>query len=152
MSIIKNEDRPWGWFRTFLNESTYAVKLLHIYPKSRLSYQSHQFRSELWVVVKGEPAVILNGQEIQLYPEQSLIIPVGWKHRIENRTNSDVEIIETQYGEKCNEDDIVRYEDDYNRVAKSATTSTTNYPPMSREDLLEMGFCCECGCLNCPYS
>jgi mannose-1-phosphate guanylyltransferase len=78
--------------------------------------QSHQHRSEHWVVVRGEAHIVNGDSEIIVLPNQSTYIPAGHKHRLENHTEDDLVMIEVQCGEYLGEDDIIRYEDSYGRT------------------------------------
>ena len=88
-------------------------------PGQRLSYQYHKKRSEVWTVVKGEATVTINDKEHVIRPEQLIKIPVGTKHRVENKKSQDLIFIEVQTGTYFGEDDIIRLEDDYNRNDQS---------------------------------
>jgi mannose-1-phosphate guanylyltransferase/mannose-6-phosphate isomerase len=109
--------RPWGWYRTLALGDQYQVKEIFVNPGASLSLQSHQFRSEHWVVVLGQGVVTIGEDQLTLSPNQSTYIPRGVKHRLSNQTNEPLMIIETQTGSYLGEDDIIRYEDDYKRVA-----------------------------------
>lgn len=109
------EDRPWGYFETILEGEGFKVKRLLVKPKQRLSLQSHEKRSEHWTVVQGIATITVDRTVKDHKYNQSVYIEKKQKHRIENKTNSDVQIIEVQCGDYLGEDDIVRYEDDYNR-------------------------------------
>ena len=111
------EDRPWGRWEEHLNEPGYRVKRLIINPKKRLSLQSHALRSEYWVVVQGEGKFNLDGREECISRGDSLHVPIESVHRVSNTTTEPLVLIETQLG-VCMEDDIIRYEDDFNRVKK----------------------------------
>jgi mannose-1-phosphate guanylyltransferase/mannose-6-phosphate isomerase len=109
-------NRPWGSY-TVLEEDTEGFKLkrIEVAPGARLSLQSHQHRSEHWVVVSGV-ATVTNGDEvITVYKNQSTYIPIGIKHRLENRGTEPLHIVEIQVGSYVGEDDIQRYEDNYGR-------------------------------------
>jgi mannose-1-phosphate guanylyltransferase/mannose-6-phosphate isomerase len=109
-------NRPWGSY-TVLEEDPEGFKLKRIEVASgaRLSLQSHKQRSEHWVVVSGT-ATVTNGDEvITVYKNQSTYIPIGTKHRLENRGKEPLHIVEIQVGEYLGEDDIQRYEDNYGR-------------------------------------
>jgi mannose-1-phosphate guanylyltransferase len=110
------EERPWGKFEVFADEKEYKVKRLTVYPKGKLSLQSHKHRSENWVVVRGTAKVINGDKEIILRESESTFIPVGNKHRLENPGEENVVLIEVQTGDYFGEDDIIRYEDIYNRL------------------------------------
>jgi mannose-1-phosphate guanylyltransferase/mannose-6-phosphate isomerase len=109
-------NRPWGSY-TVLEEDPEGFKLkrIEVVPGARLSLQSHAHRSEHWVVVSGT-ATVTNGDEvITVHKNQSTYIPIGAKHRLENRGNEPLHIVEIQVGEYLGEDDIRRYEDNYGR-------------------------------------
>ena len=108
--------RPWGWYRTLALSEQYQVKEIFVKPDASLSLQSHRFRSEHWVVVQGQATIQVGDQIQTLLPNQSTYIPIGVKHRLTNQTNSPVIIVETQTGTYLGEDDIIRYEDVYNRI------------------------------------
>jgi len=112
------EERPWGKFESFIRTESYQVKRLIVYPGAKLSLQSHNHRSEHWVVVRGTAKVINGEKEVVLQANESVYIPVGNKHRLENPGEVDTEVIEVQTGNYFGEDDIVRYEDVYNRIEK----------------------------------
>ena len=109
-------NRPWGSY-TVLEEDPEGFKLkrIEVAPGARLSLQSHKHRSEHWVVVSGT-ATVTNGDEvITVHKNQSTYIPIGTKHRLENRGTEPLHIVEIQVGEYLGEDDIQRYEDNYGR-------------------------------------
>jgi mannose-1-phosphate guanylyltransferase/mannose-6-phosphate isomerase len=109
-------NRPWGSY-TVLEEDPEGFKLkrIEVAPGARLSLQSHKHRSEHWVVVSGI-ATVTNGDEvITVQKNQSTYIPMGTKHRLENRGSDSLHIVEIQVGEYLGEDDIQRYEDNYGR-------------------------------------
>ncbi len=109
-------NRPWGRY-TVLEEdnSGFKIKRIEVAPGARLSLQSHQHRSEHWVVVSGV-ATVTNGDEVStVYKNQSTYIPIGTKHRLENCGSEPLHIVEIQVGEYVGEDDIQRYEDHYGR-------------------------------------
>lgn len=115
MNFINSEERPWGRFYVLHDQPTYKLKRIEVDPGGRLSYQYHNKRSEAWTIVKGIGSITLDGK-IQDYKEgETILIPKGAKHRIENKTNEMIVFIEVQTGLYFGEDDIVRIEDDYNR-------------------------------------
>jgi len=117
MSEFYTEQRPWGYFSVLEEGENYKVKKIVVNPGHRLSLQTHQKRSEIWTVVKGKPTITC-GEEINQYGEGDCIkIPLHAKHRIENKTDSVICIIEVQFGEYVGEDDITRIDDDYRREA-----------------------------------
>ena len=109
------EERPWGKFEVLVDSDYCKVKRITVKPDGRLSYQYHHKRSEVWTVVKGIATVTLD-DEMTLYPYgETILIPQGAKHRVENRGMDDLVFIEVQHGSYFGEDDIVRIQDDYNR-------------------------------------
>ncbi|MDG4649645.1 mannose-1-phosphate guanylyltransferase/mannose-6-phosphate isomerase [Roseibacterium sp. SDUM158017] len=107
--------RPWGWYETLCLGSRFQVKRIMVKPGGILSLQSHMHRSEHWVVVSGTAEVTI-GQETRLVTEnQSVYIPLGVRHRMANKGHVPMYLIEVQTGAYLGEDDIVRYEDAYNR-------------------------------------
>lgn len=108
--------RPWGYY-TVLEEmkNIYKIKRIHVYKGKKLSLQSHKFRSEHWVVVRGIARVTIDQEVTDVVSGESIFIRAGQKHRLENTTNDLLEIIEVQMGSYLGEDDIVRYEDDFGR-------------------------------------
>ena len=109
------EERPWGRFKNILDLPQTKVKLIEVYPGKRLSYQSHRQRREAWTVVEGVARVILDEQEHLLNTGDSLNIPMGAKHRLENYSQNKLLVVEVQTGRFFGEDDILRYEDDFGR-------------------------------------
>lgn len=108
--------RPWGFYQTMDQGARFQVKRITVHPGQALSKQMHHHRSEHWVVVKGTARVTC-GEKISLLTEnESVYIPVGTIHRLENPGNIDLELIEVQSGAYLGEDDIVRYEDRYQRL------------------------------------
>ncbi len=107
--------RPWGSWRSLLKGSGYQIKLLEIKPGGRPSLQRHERRSEHWVVVAGTAIVTRDSDEITVPTNESIFIPLGAVHRIENRGSEFLQVIEVQLGDYLGEDDIIRFEDDYRR-------------------------------------
>lgn len=115
-ATMNNRDhRPWGWFEVIAKGPQFKVKLINVYPGEELSLQSHQHRSEHWVVVKGVATVVQNDDVYTLQPNESTYVHIGVKHQLKNYGNEIVQIIEVQMGSYLGEDDIVRYNDIYNR-------------------------------------
>jgi mannose-1-phosphate guanylyltransferase/mannose-6-phosphate isomerase len=107
--------RPWGWYETLSLGPRFQVKRIMVHPGGILSLQSHVHRAEHWVVVEGAARVTV-GDEVRLLGEnQSVYIPLGAIHRMENPGKVDLHLIEVQSGPYLGEDDIVRYEDVYAR-------------------------------------
>lgn len=110
--------RPWGWFEILYTERSYQVKRLVVKPSEYLSLQKHQRRSEHWIVVSGTAMVTIDKTIKKVKTGESVYIPLGVKHRIENQTESNLIIIEVQTGTYLGEDDIIRFEDKYSRGIK----------------------------------
>ncbi|MEO1924229.1 MAG: mannose-1-phosphate guanylyltransferase/mannose-6-phosphate isomerase [Nautiliaceae bacterium] len=113
--------RPWGYYKELETGERYRIKKIVVNPGESLSLQLHYHRSEHWVVVKGTAKVILedeygNLNEYFVHENESIYVPKTKKHRIINPGKIPLEIIEVQVGEYVGEDDIVRIEDNYNRV------------------------------------
>jgi mannose-1-phosphate guanylyltransferase/mannose-6-phosphate isomerase len=109
--------RPWGWYQTLNRGDRYQVKCIMVKPGAKLSLQSHFHRSEHWVVVRGTLEVT-RGDEVELLSEnQSTYIPIGKKHRLANPGKIPAFLIEVQSGSYLDEDDIVRFDDMYDRIA-----------------------------------
>lgn len=109
--------RPWGNFQVLDDRDRYKVKRLEVDPGQRLSYQKHAHRAEHWVVVEGFALVTLDGVANELTVGDSIDIPLGGAHRVENPGDAPLVFIEVQTGDYFGEDDIVRLEDDYGRSA-----------------------------------
>ena len=108
-------EKPWGYYEVLYEDKCSTVKRLVIHPGQRISLQSHNHRSEHWVVVEGVAWVELNADTITLLQDEYVYIPLYQTHRVTNDDDIPLVIIEVQYGD-CREDDIVRYADDYNRI------------------------------------
>ena len=108
--------RPWGWFESLSCGPGFQVKRICVYEGCRLSLQSHNYRSEHWVRVRGSLTAIIGDRRIEMQPDSPVYIPLGAVHRLENSGSGDAEIIEVQMGRHLAEDDIIRYEDDFHRV------------------------------------
>lgn len=108
--------RPWGNYEQIDRGSRYQVKRITVAPGGKLSLQSHFHRAEHWVVVSGTARVTVDEVVHLLGENQSIYIPLGAVHRMENPGQIPLELIEVQSGSYLGEDDIVRYEDDYNRT------------------------------------
>jgi len=107
--------RPWGNYQSLDNGDRYQVKRIVVKKGGRLSLQYHNHRAEHWVVVRGTARVTIGDQVTTLHENQSIYIPIGAPHRLENPGKIDLELIEVQTGSYLGEDDIVRIEDDYRR-------------------------------------
>ncbi|PVZ45251.1 mannose-1-phosphate guanylyltransferase/mannose-6-phosphate isomerase [Phaeobacter sp. JL2872] len=109
------DHRPWGWFESLAVGERFQVKRIHVHPGAALSLQSHHHRSEHWIVVEGTAKVTVD-DEVRLVTEnQSVYIPLGSVHRMENPGKVPMVLIEVQTGSYLGEDDIIRYEDVYAR-------------------------------------
>ena len=107
--------RPWGVFDAVDEGERFQVKRITVKPGGRLSLQLHHHRAEHWVVVKGTARVTRGEEVLTLQENQSVYIPLGMRHRLENPTDTPLELIEVQSGHYLGEDDIVRFEDGYGR-------------------------------------
>jgi mannose-1-phosphate guanylyltransferase/mannose-6-phosphate isomerase len=114
--VHKTVYRPWGFYTVIAQGEGFLTKLIHVNPGQKLSVQSHNHRSEHWVVLTGTAKVLLDGQENFLEPGRSIDVPVKAVHSLQNPFDEAIEIIEVQKGSLLAEDDIVRYEDMYGRV------------------------------------
>lgn len=108
-------ERPWGSYVVLEESSSYKIKKIIVSPGHKLSLQKHLHRSEHWVVVSGS-AMVTNGETCQIVNiNESTFIPKNTLHRLENPGKIPLVIIEVQNGEYLEEDDIERFDDDYNR-------------------------------------
>jgi len=107
--------RPWGWYETLCLGGRFQVKRIMVKPGGRLSLQSHHHRAEHWVVVEGTAKVTVDATERLVTENESVYIPLGAVHRLENPGKLDMYLIEVQTGSYLGEDDIVRHEDIYAR-------------------------------------
>jgi len=108
--------RPWGRYVNLFEGKGFLVKELFVKPKSSLSLQKHHHRSEYWLVTNGKPLITINKNKFTKKPNESVFIPQGAIHRIENSYKKPVKIIEVQTGSILKESDIDRYQDIYGRV------------------------------------
>ena len=111
-------NRPWGHYDTVDRGERYQVKRIRVMPGECLSLQMHYHRAEHWIVVSGTALVICDDRELILSENQSTYIPLGVKHSLANPGKVPLELIEVQSGSYLGEDDIVRFEDRYGRLAK----------------------------------
>lgn len=111
--------RPWGTFEGMDQGERFQVKRLSVKPGATLSLQMHHHRAEHWIVVSGTARVTCDDREFLLSENQSTYIPIGMRHRLENPGSIPLEIIEVQSGSYLGEDDIVRFDDIYNRAGKT---------------------------------
>jgi mannose-6-phosphate isomerase-like protein (cupin superfamily) len=109
------DQRPWGSFTVLDEGDGYKVKRIEVLSGKRLSYQKHSKRAEHWMVVQGTAKVTLDGREVEVLLGETIDIPKGAAHRIENPGDQTLVFIEVQRGSYLGEDDIVRLEDDFGR-------------------------------------
>lgn len=110
--------RPWGSYTRLEDGKFHTIKRITVPPQKRLSLQMHYHRSEHWVVVTGTAQVTVDGKVFFLRKGESTFIPIGSVHHLENPGILPLELIEVQIGEYINEDDILRFDDDYGRLEK----------------------------------
>lgn len=109
--------RPWGRYEILFESEYCKVKRLIVKPGQKISYQYHRQRQEAWTIVQGEATVTLNGEEKTYKYGDTIVIPLESKHRVANNNlEKDMILIEAQTGEYFGEDDIIRIEDDYERI------------------------------------
>jgi mannose-6-phosphate isomerase-like protein (cupin superfamily) len=116
LNYLYSENRPWGSFAVLEEGEGYKVKKIIVKPFQRLSLQFHDHRDENWVVVKGTPTFVCGSEAKEYKTGERLFIPKKTLHRIENKTDTEIVIIEVQTGDYLGEDDITRVEDDYSRL------------------------------------
>ena len=109
------DHRPWGWFESLAMGDCFQVKRISVKAGGALSLQSHKHRSEHWIVVEGVANVTINEEVRRINVGESIYVPLGAKHRLENPTDETMVLIEVQIGTYLGEDDIIRYEDVYAR-------------------------------------
>lgn len=107
--------RPWGYYENLQAGPNFQVKRIYVKPGAQLSLQQHQHRSEHWIVVHGIADIIKGDETLQLQANESTYIPLKTKHRLSNGQTEPLEVIEVQSGSYLGEDDIIRFEDDYQR-------------------------------------
>ena len=107
--------RPWGSFRVIETHDSFQIKQLTVFPNSRLSLQSHEFRAEHWFVIQGKAKVEVDDKILELLPGESVQIPTQSRHRVAALGEIPLIFIEIQTGVSFDENDIIRYEDDYER-------------------------------------
>lgn len=115
IKLHKTVFRPWGYYTCLNSGDGYLTKTICVMPKHKLSVQSHNHRSEHWVVLEGTALVLKDGKEYNVYAGDSIDIPLGAKHSLQNPYDKELKIIEIQKGDYISEDDIIRYEDCYGR-------------------------------------
>ncbi len=110
------DERPWGTYRVIDEGPGYKVKRIEVISGKRMSYQKHAQRDEHWIVVQGVAHVTLDGRDVTVRLGESIDIPLGAAHRIENQGPETLILIEIQRGLYLGEDDITRLQDDFGRV------------------------------------
>jgi mannose-6-phosphate isomerase len=117
---MERDERPWGMYEVLAEGHGYKVKRIEVKAGHRLSLQMHESRTEHWVIVAGVALVTVGDQEIMLRANEKVLIPVRTKHRVMNTGDCPLIFIEVQCGTYLGEDDITRFEDDYNRTGPAA--------------------------------
>ena len=112
----EREYRPWGWYQTINLGDRFRVKEIVVNPGGKLSLQAHNHRAEHWVVVRGTAKVTIGDATKLVTENESVFIPLGAKHRLENSGRIPMHLIEVQTGSYLEEDDIQRFEDSYGRI------------------------------------
>jgi len=113
--VLDSEQRPWGSWHVVDVEDGYKIKRIHVHPGARLSLQTHEHRSEHWVVIQGVATATVDGEEVQVEAGESIDVPLGAQHRLANSGDVELVVVEVQLGGYTGEDDICRLEDDYGR-------------------------------------
>jgi mannose-6-phosphate isomerase len=116
MIELERGERPWGTYTVLEENSHYKIKRIEVLSGKRLSLQKHHHRSEHWIVVSGTALVTCGEREFMVNVNESTFIPIGEQHRLQNPGKIPLVIIEVQSGEYLGEDDIVRFQDDYQRA------------------------------------
>ena len=115
-SLVSGEiDKPWGSYRTFEKGEGYLLKRITVLPDQLLSLQAHKHRAEHWFVVEGEATIECDGETKTVEQYESFFIPLGSKHRLSNLSRNLLKVVEVQIGDTLSEEDIIRYEDRYQR-------------------------------------
>ena len=114
-TAFPKDHRPWGWFESLVIGDRFQVKRIYVHPGAALSLQKHHHRSEHWIVVEGTAKVTVDDDVKLVSENESVYIPLGSKHRMENPGKVPMVLIEVQTGAYLGEDDIVRFEDVYAR-------------------------------------
>lgn len=111
--------RPWGTYTILESDKGYKIKRIEVKPNKRLSLQKHFHRNEHWIVLSGTATIEIEGEKSLVRPNESIYIKMGQKHRLSNNGKIPVVLIEVQVGEYTEEDDIVRFDDDFGRDDKT---------------------------------
>jgi len=114
--MIKSVKKPWGSYIVLNKSKDFLIKKIVVKPEGVLSYQSHNFRSEHWIIIEGKATVIINNRTFYRSENENIFIPKKSKHRVLNESSKKkLVLIEVQTGAYLGEDDIIRYTDEYNR-------------------------------------
>ena len=108
-------NKPWGSFEVINEGKKYTIKKIIVNPGGQLSLQSHEHRSEHWLIAEGSAEVVINDNIYNLEENEHIFIPQGAQHRLANRSLNDLVVIEMCFGDNLDENDIKRYEDIYDR-------------------------------------
>jgi len=108
-------NKPWGSFEIIDEGEKYTVKKIIVHPGGKLSLQSHEHRSEHWLIASGVAEIIIGEKIYNLKENDNIFIPRGSKHRLANLGSDNLIVIEMWFGDKLDENDIKRYEDIYSR-------------------------------------
>ena len=108
-------NKPWGSFGIIDEGEKYTVKKIIVHPGGKLSLQSHEHRSEHWLIASGVAEIIIGEKIYNLKENDNIFIPRGSKHRLANLGSDNLIVIEMWFGDKLDENDIKRFEDIYNR-------------------------------------
>ena len=114
--MMEHDIRPWGEYWVLEDADTHKVKRIQVNKGGRLSLQYHKHRAEVWTIISGIGTITINDKTIDFHPGEVAIIPLGAHHRVENKYAEPCVLIEVQHGTYFGEDDLVRIEDDYNRL------------------------------------
>jgi mannose-6-phosphate isomerase-like protein (cupin superfamily) len=111
------DTRPWGTWEVLESADNYCVKKITVNPDAILSLQMHNFRAEHWIIAEGEAMIVLGEDTLYRKQDEAVYIPVKTKHRIKNTSNEkNLVFIEVQTGDTLDEEDIIRFEDNYGRT------------------------------------
>ena len=111
------DTRPWGTWEVLESADNYCVKKITVNPNAILSLQMHNFRAEHWIIAEGEAMIVLGEDTLYRKQDEAVYIPVKTKHRIKNTSNEkNLVFIEAQTGDTLDEEDIIRFEDNYGRT------------------------------------
>jgi len=115
---IENEKvcRPWGFYTVLAQGNGFLTKIIHVNQGQKLSVQSHNHRSEHWIILFGTADIILDDKHIKMTAGQSIDIPIKAIHSLQNLSDEELEVLEVQRGDILSEEDIIRYKDIYGRV------------------------------------